>query len=498
MKKLGFLVILTVALGVGWRPVSGHDDGHLFFAVPVLEGTISLGVYDEDGALVRVLYSDVEVADFHKGLDGLMARWDELDEEDNPVPPGLYHVKGYVVPGLTVGEGRSIEVAAPALAAVVDFGFLGQDRFWVLEETMEGRRLMSWPFGRSLDSGQVMAEWGDSGTRVAASPDGTWVVAWDEEGLDFIRPQDEDVLLEAPISGPQCLTVDNAGSVAMFSEGIFHWSKGEGDWERTDGGGIEAEAMLFVEGRLVCLSDGGVFEVAEGAVVELEIPALDHGLSIATGEQGVFWAVDQTANGTVLKAFELSGEYLREMPSEPARASYLAVAGSHDGERLILRVRSPDGAESLRFLQKTAATEGDEPVSFWQTVQEKQVTPVGTGLGGFSKDGEEVSDRVEVVTMPNPLEGDREGELSLRVLLTEEGVAVADACGLPLRLVTDPLPEPLPETGLIADGEGLEVALRWPDFEQRISVHNVYEILAIDAGEWRVGEGPSADETLVP
>ena len=74
----------------------------LRFALPPLEGTISLGIYDENGKLVRVLHREDEIADFTPGHDALETSWDGTDDDGRPLPNGKYRGRGYLVGDLQV------------------------------------------------------------------------------------------------------------------------------------------------------------------------------------------------------------------------------------------------------------------------------------------------------------------------------------------------------------------------------------------------------------
>ena len=74
----------------------------LRFALPPLEGTISLGIYDHAGKLVRVLHREDAISEFTAGHDALETVWDGNDEQGNPLPNGKYSARGYVVGDLKV------------------------------------------------------------------------------------------------------------------------------------------------------------------------------------------------------------------------------------------------------------------------------------------------------------------------------------------------------------------------------------------------------------
>ncbi|MFN2541124.1 MAG: hypothetical protein ABR514_03005 [Chthoniobacterales bacterium] len=67
------------------------------FVPPPMQGTISLGIYDAEGKLVRVLKQEAEVDEFEVGDDGLSIRWDGKDEDSFDLAPGKYRAHGYVV-----------------------------------------------------------------------------------------------------------------------------------------------------------------------------------------------------------------------------------------------------------------------------------------------------------------------------------------------------------------------------------------------------------------
>src|ERR1700741_3168663 len=49
------------------------------FVPPPLEGTISLGIYDANGKLVRVLFREADINEFTIGHDALSTTWDGKD-----------------------------------------------------------------------------------------------------------------------------------------------------------------------------------------------------------------------------------------------------------------------------------------------------------------------------------------------------------------------------------------------------------------------------------
>jgi hypothetical protein len=67
------------------------------FVPPPLDGTISLGVYDAKGKLVRVLFREADINEFNIGSDSLSTTWDGKDDAGVNVLPGKYSAHGFVV-----------------------------------------------------------------------------------------------------------------------------------------------------------------------------------------------------------------------------------------------------------------------------------------------------------------------------------------------------------------------------------------------------------------
>jgi hypothetical protein len=74
------------------------------FVPPPLEGTISLGIYDKDEKLVRVLKQEVELEEFEVGADALNGRWDGQDDDGSDLPAGRYHAKGFAIAQMKIEE----------------------------------------------------------------------------------------------------------------------------------------------------------------------------------------------------------------------------------------------------------------------------------------------------------------------------------------------------------------------------------------------------------
>lgn len=72
------------------------------FLPPPLDGTISLGIYDAKGKLVRVLHREADIKEFKIGADALSTTWNGQDDTGENVPAGKYSAHGFVVGDLKV------------------------------------------------------------------------------------------------------------------------------------------------------------------------------------------------------------------------------------------------------------------------------------------------------------------------------------------------------------------------------------------------------------
>lgn len=74
------------------------------FVPPPMEGTISLGIYDRTGKLIRVLHQEAKLNEFAVGADGLETQWDGKNDADGDLPAGKYQAHGYLVGSLKVED----------------------------------------------------------------------------------------------------------------------------------------------------------------------------------------------------------------------------------------------------------------------------------------------------------------------------------------------------------------------------------------------------------
>src|SRR5438067_2064364 len=87
----------------------------LRFVPPPMEGTISLGIFDSNGKLVRVLHREAKIDIFTVEENSLSTTWDGKDDAGEDSPAGKYRGRGYLVGKLKVEDvGKAESVPSDA------------------------------------------------------------------------------------------------------------------------------------------------------------------------------------------------------------------------------------------------------------------------------------------------------------------------------------------------------------------------------------------------
>jgi hypothetical protein len=76
----------------------------LRFVPPPMEGTISLGIWDSNDKLVRVLHREANIDTFTIDENALKTTWDGKNDAGEDLPAGKYRARGYLVGKLKVED----------------------------------------------------------------------------------------------------------------------------------------------------------------------------------------------------------------------------------------------------------------------------------------------------------------------------------------------------------------------------------------------------------
>src|SRR5436309_14743942 len=88
---------------------SGSRNVQLRFVPPPMEGTISLGIFDSNDKLVRVLHRESKVDNFTTDENSLKTTWDGKNDAGEDLPTGKYRARGYAVGRLKVDDLGKVE-----------------------------------------------------------------------------------------------------------------------------------------------------------------------------------------------------------------------------------------------------------------------------------------------------------------------------------------------------------------------------------------------------
>jgi hypothetical protein len=76
----------------------------LRFVPPPMQGTVSLGVFDSNGKLVRVLQREAKIDSFTVEENSLSTTWDGKNDTGEDLPYGRYRARGYMVGKLKIED----------------------------------------------------------------------------------------------------------------------------------------------------------------------------------------------------------------------------------------------------------------------------------------------------------------------------------------------------------------------------------------------------------
>jgi len=85
-------------------PASATRNVQLRVIPPPMQGTISLGIFDSNDKLVRVLHREAKSDNFTVEESSLGTAWDGKNDAGEYLPPGKYRARGYMVGKLKVDD----------------------------------------------------------------------------------------------------------------------------------------------------------------------------------------------------------------------------------------------------------------------------------------------------------------------------------------------------------------------------------------------------------
>ena len=416
MRKL--LAVVGLALSSGLLSAA---DQQFTFALPELEGRISLGVFTPEGRLVRALAVGARETDFKIGLNGLIATWDGRDGSGDPAPSGKYQIRGFVV-----GDGLKVEGEAfhfndwvedeksPRITRIDDFCRV-PDGFLLLARLQDGS-----PFGPTL------LRFDDQGAlRWRVTPEAKWRASRLLSGRTLKpslfqtngpKSKGGDVVMTPaparPVSLPPLIAASRSFVATLVAESLVVIGLEDGSLVKEETYfGAPASALAAFDDSLLVASSGGLTraplsdlqsqknEPTPVAFTSLaadstrQIGAVDSAdqiwvslgqawekmetgifpTSLSLGVNETFWVTGKLADGGDFLAgqFNHKGEFLRAYRDGFVPRKVVASTSSEE-----IAVLEEEGAtQRLRVLK--FAEKKDDTSSDWEIIFDKSLTPCG-------------------------------------------------------------------------------------------------------------------------
>lgn len=459
------------------------------FVPPAGDGSVSLGIYDGQGRLVRVLCDEWPFSRFAVGLNGLSTSWDGRDSAGQPVAAGTYRARGYVIGAVEV-EGAAIffndwlgETGAPRIVSVAAAAVLpGGDLLLAARLSGDRGALLRYSPGseapwRLLAEEQLNGRSGE--VKLANAADRVFVLfagrlrAFD---LQTGREIPSDLPLESPrdiSASSDRLAVLDGGVVRLFGAKDF-----------SPLGEVPADSVkpvaiaLLTDGSLVAAgSDGSLWhhdekwqrlETPDGVVVN----------ALAPGRDSNFWCTESKDGSAAVVQYSPREGRLAEWRSAAKGEEAVALAASGEAD-YFAAVLDATGLNRTVAIRRAASGGG------WELLVDKTITDsasFGWSDGELSAASGELPPAIDVPLAENPLDGSAPRALAFRATADAEGTVLATPDGLPVVRVSDqpgfnrvmvvPGANPAEARFLQGDGAGVE----------EYALTGLGDITAFDAG----------------
>lgn len=431
------------------------------FAIPEFTRTLSLGVYDESGKLIRRLVESAPLESFEIGLNGLIGKWDGKNDGGELVAPGVYQIRGYAI-GDVQAEGAAYhfndwaaELGETALVSkVLAIAASPHGGICVLAEVGAERLLFYYQDGMGI----------------------LWKVRLPEsfgKSSNFLAGEELRAHLEAlqkPLlaADDAAVAVTEGGEVAVY--GIFNgneWARGK----LTE----PAEALAFWRGQLVVAHRSGLTSVSPAKLEEkrldgpkVEFRALS-GLakdllgadtagdvwkfdgskwqplgmagkprvtSLTSSSETAFWAVANADEvPPFVGEFSLAGEFLKNLQMPEGNLSSVAVSHAPPNREIFV-LRVSETGQQILGIRPTPNSEGQPG---WEIFCDKKIqksSNFGVADGQLVAETSQVPESQFTLKMVDPMTK-RPKMVQLELVKNSDGVSLQSPDGLTLESVVE-------------------------------------------------------------
>ena len=458
------------------------------FVPPGASGTVSLGLYDASGRLVRVLCDEWTFNRFRIGLNGLSTGWDGLDNQGRPVPSGTYAARGFVVGNVEVaGEAfhfndwiesadspRIVSVAAQQLLPGGDIllaarlaGAQGALIRYSPESEARWRTMKS----ESRTQAASVAQLAVSETTAFLLLDGKVRAAGLADGAEIELPVEAAGIIAVAARNDR-LALLEAGRVRFYRMPDFA-SQGE-----TAGFPVPLTSLaLLDQGAVAAGEDGSVWRWQAGWS-PVEMPAGAKVRGVSPGPGNTFWILEERADGsTGVAQYNPDEGRLAEWFPRPEDGKLVSVTGTTEKDYFLALLAGGDTRRSVAIRRKEAGG--------WEFVFDKKITSCadfGWADGVLSASSNALPEELTIEVAENPLDSSAPRSLTLRAVADGSGTGLATTDGLPLLRISGEagygrvmmVEGPTPGTARFFQGDGASV--------EEYSIANLADVTAFDAG----------------
>lgn len=487
----------VAAAGRGEEPARPTTE--IRFVPATGSGTVSLGIYDRDGRLVRVLCDEWPFGRFRVGLNGLATTWDGNDNAGQPVPEGTYTARGFVVGDIAISgvailfndwiEGddspRIVSVAATQLLPGGDLllmarlaGNEGALVRYSPEIEARWRTMATEP--RPEPAGQVQLAVSD--TMAFAVMDGQVRAAGLLDGAE----------MEIPVAGEGVTAVAARGNrlALLGGGGIRFYALPEfaPQGEAKDLPGPLISLALLDRGAVAAADDGSVWRWQAGWS-KLDMPPESKVRAVSAGRGNTFWVLEESADGlTGVAHYSPEDGRLAEWSPGGEGGRVTALAGTPEKDYFVATLSASDAQRTVAIRRKS---EGEG----WEYVFDKKITrctDFGWADGSLVAAGGESPVEITARLIENPLDPGAARNLVLRAAAQEAGPVLQTVDGLPLLRVSEGsgyqrvllVPGPNENTARFFQGDGACV--------EEYALSGLGNITSFDAGTIKMSSGEEA------
>ena len=482
-------IVLFLCL-VGLRAVAGIEapdtepnPDQLLFVPPPTEGVISLGVYNNDGKLIRVLRKEAEIDSFKAASDGLIIDWDKTDASGKPVPNGKYFARGVMIGDFTI-DGVAFHLndwvdskSNPRIRKITSATLLNSLRPTVIAETSQ-------PEVAVLDtSGNQTKAISLDFSPVSIKTTGASVLVFDHTQLILIDPASSTPAPRQTF--PEIRDADALGDrlAVLSGNGIKYQVNATSQDLKSPAEDVYRCAVL--DKSIVVASKGAnIWRLSDGS----DFVAIDAGetgelLDMNAGAQDSVWLLVKTTSTTLLKQIDSSGKLLREIELPPELQTVTRLGAARDTDALLLTSENGPTQQMIGIRFQTA----NQGKSIWEKWFDRSLT---TYQFFDLKDGKVVpadtrveSPAVFVKPVNNPMENTRQAQFQLSVAADDSGAWITDSDGLPLIQIS--ATQNVKQTRCVSDGaNGLRVYVSDGSVVEEYHVPNLENLYRFDAGSF--------------